>query len=621
MLFALGGGSQVFVPSRRVGRQRMAGRRQRGQTLGEGPYRYGMRTGISLTGTNSFMSGSSFISSARPAYHLLAGQAVRPWAKTLNASAIVPAIVEDEPDLEVIYRIKQQAFQGSQLEETLFYLTDVHGPRLTGSPGYMAAAKWTIDQLTEWGISKPRLEKWGEFGRGWSYSRLSVHMLEPVTTTLHGVPLARSSGTEGAVSGDAVLALVSTDQDDPREIAKAIEDYAEEYKGKLNGRIVLINPAREIEPPTEPALDRLDYDELDELAEAPDPMRLPPFEWPMKEFPSDPEVINRLYEDAPATLADAYWQTLIRTQEKLTQFLLDEGVAALLTTDSSGDGSLIFADGGMSYRPGAPVPPASVALVPEQYNRITRLLEKEIPVRIEVDLTAEFHDDLAGVNVIAEIPGGSNANEVVMMGAHFDSWHGGTGAADNAAGVAVVMEAARILKTLGLEMDRTVRLALWDAEEQGLFGSRGYVKNHFADPMTMELKPEHAQLAAYFNLDNGSGKIRGIYLQRNDMVRPIFEAWLEPFEDLGAETITIRNTGGTDHQSFDEVGLPGFQFIQDPLDYETRTHHSNIDVYDHLEISDLMQAAAILASFVYHAANREEMLPREPLPKALSVNP
>ena len=183
------------------------------------------------------------------------------------------------------------------------------------------------------------------------------------------------------------------------------------------------------------------------------------------------------------------------------------------------------------------------------------------------------------------------------------------------------MEAARILKTLGLEMDRTVRLALWDAEEQCLCGSRGYVKNHFADPLTMKLEPEHAKLAAYFNLDNGSGKIRGIYLQQNDMVRPIFEAWLEPFEDLGARTITIRNTGGTDHQSFDEVGLPGFQFIQDPLDYDTRTHHSNIDVYDHLETSDLMQAAAILASFVYHAANREEMPPREPLPKPLSVDP
>ena len=446
-------------------------------------------------------------------------------------------------------------------------------------------------------------------------------MLEPVATTLHGVPWAWSAGTDGPVSGDAILATVSTGQVDPKEIVEAINDYSEKYKGKLNGKIVLINPAREFDPPTEPALDRLDGDELEELAEAPEPMRLPPFEWPMKEIPSDPEVISRLYEDAPVTLAAAYWQTLNSAQEKLIQFLLDEGVAAVLSVDSSGDGSIIFADGGMSFRTGTPVPPPSVVLVPEQYNRIVRLLEKEIPVRIEVDLASEFHDDLAGVNVIAEIPGGRKADEVVMMGAHLDSWHGGTGAADNAAGTAVVMEAARILKTLGLEMDRTVRLALWDAEEQCLCGSRGYVKNHFADPLTMKLEPEHAKLAAYFNLDNGSGKIRGIYLQQNDMVRPIFEAWLEPFEDLGARTITIRNTGGTDHQSFDEVGLPGFQFIQDPLDYDTRTHHSNIDVYDHLETSDLMQAAAILASFVYHAANREEMPPREPLPKPLSVDP
>lgn len=532
-----------------------------------------------------------------------------------------PAVLDDEPDLEVIHRIKQEAFQGSQLEETLFYLTDVHGPRLTGSPGYMAAAKWAIGQLAEWGISSPRLEKWGEFGRGWSYSRLSVHMLEPVTTTLHGVPLAWSSGTDGPVSRDAILAPISTGQDDPKEIVKEIEDYSKKHKGKLNGKIVLIHAAREFEPATEPALDRLDDDELEELSDAPKPLRLPPFEWPMKEVPTDPEVIYRLYEDAPATLAEAYWQSLIKAQEKLVQFLLDEGVAAVLTVDPSGDGSIIFADGGMSFRKGALVPPPSVVLMPEQYNRIVRLLEKDVPVRIEVDLDAQFHDDIAGVNVVAEIPGSSKADEIVMMGAHFDSWHGGTGAADNAAGAAVVMETARILKTLGLEMSRTVRLALWDAEEQGLFGSRGYVKTHFADPMTMELKPEHAKLAAYFNLDNGSGKIRGIYLQENDMVRPIFEQWLRPFEDLGAETIAIRNTGGTDHQSFDEVGLPGFQFIQDPLDYDTRTHHSNIDVYDHLEISDLMQAAAIFASFVYHAANREEMLPREPLPKPLSVAP
>jgi hypothetical protein len=532
------------------------------------------------------------------------------------------AIAQDEPDLTVIHRIKQEAFQRSQLADTLFYLTDVHGPRLTRSPGYMAAANWTIEKLTAWGLTNPRLEEWGEFGRGWSYSRLSVHMLEPVATPLHGVPLAWSSGTDGPVSGDAILATVSTRHDDPKEIAKAIEEYAEEHRGKLLGKIVLISPAREFEPPTEPALDRLDGDELEELAGAPEPMRLPPFEWPMKEIPTDPKVIRRLYEDAPATLAEAYWHTLIKTREKLTQFLLDEGVAAVLSVGSGGDGSIIFADGGMSYRPGAPVPPPSLVLAPEQYNRIVRLVEKDIPVRIEVDLTARFHDDsLDGVNVIAEIPGGEKKDQIVMMGAHLDSWHGGTGAADNAAGSAVIMEAARILKTLGLRMDRTVRLALWDGEEQGLFGSRGYVKNHFADPKTMELKPEHAKLAAYFNVDNGSGKIRGIYLQQNDMVRPLFEDWLEPFEDLGATTITIRNTGGTDHQSFDEVGLPGFQFIQDPLDYESRTHHSDIDVYDHIVTSDLMQAAAILASFVYHAANREEMLPREPLPKPLIVNP
>ena len=350
-------------------------------------------------------------------------------------SPAIPAIWDGEPSLETIYRIKQEAFQGSQLEETLFYLTDVHGPRLTGSPGYVAAAKWAIDPLTEWGISNPRLEEWGEFGRGWSYSRVSVHMLSPIATTLHGVPLAWSSGTDGPVSGDAILATITTGQDDPEEIANAIKDYSEKYKGKLNGKIVLINPAREFEPPTEPPLDRLDSDELDALAEAPEPMRLPPFEWPMKELPTDPEVIHRLYEDAPATLADAYWRTLIRAQEKLIQFLLDEGVAAVLSVDSSGDGSIIFADGGMSFRTGAPVPPPSVVLVPEQYNRIVRLLNKEIPVRIEVDVAAALHDDsLDGMNVIAEIPGGNKADEVVMMGAHLDSWHGGTGAADNAAG-------------------------------------------------------------------------------------------------------------------------------------------------------------------------------------------
>ena len=528
---------------------------------------------------------------------------------------------QDEPDLAAIYQIKQEAFEKSQLADTLFYLTDVHGPRLTGSPGYKAAAQWAVGKLEDWGLDDPRLEVWGEFGRGWSYSRLSIHMLEPVATPLHGAPRAWCSGTDGPVSAETVIAPLETGRgSNPEQLASAIEKYAEEHRGKLNGKIVLMSPLVKFEPPTVPATNRLDPEELEKLAEAPEPMALPPLEWPMQEMPSDPEVMSRFHQEAPVTLTRAYWTHLNEIREKLTEFLLEEGVTAVVSADSRGGGAIVFAEGSSAYKLGSPVPPPSIVLSPEQYNRIFRLVEKGFPVRLEIELAARFHDDsLDGTNVIAEIPGGRKRDEIVMMGAHFDSWHTGTGAADNAAGSAVVLEVARILKTLSLPMDRTIRLALWDGEEQGLHGSRAYVKNHFADPMTMELKPEHAKMAAYFNIDNGSGKLRGVYLQKNDLVRPIFEAWLEPFRDLGAETLAIRNTVGTDHLSFDAVGLPGFQFIQDPLDYGSRTHHSHIDVYDHIQTSDLMQAAAILASFVYHAANREEMLPRKPLPKPFTA--
>jgi Zn-dependent M28 family amino/carboxypeptidase len=286
--------------------------------------------------------------------------------------------------------------------------------------------------------------------------------------------------------------------------------------------------------------------------------------------------------------------------------------------DRRGTGGIVFAEEGGSRNPEAPVPPPSIVLSPEQYNRITRLLEKEMRVLVEVDLKASFSEDPEGsTNVVAEIPGGTKKDEIVMMGAHLDSWHASTGATDNASGCAVVMEAMRILKALDLEMDRTVRMALWGGEEQGLLGSRGYVEKHFGDPVTMRLMPDHSRLAAYFNLDNGGGKIRGVHLQGNDMARPIFESWLAPFKDLGAENITIRKTGGTDHLYFDALGLPGFQFVQDPLDYGTRTHHSNLDVYDRIQPGDLMQAAAIMASLAYHAATREGMLPRKPLPAPL----
>ena len=264
-------------------------------------------------------------------------------------------------------------------------------------------------------------------------------------------------------------------------------------------------------------------------------------------------------------------------------------------------------------------PPPSIALTPEHYNRLARLVERGEACRVEVEVRAQFHEEQEPANVVAEILGGSKADEVVVIGAHFDDVVYSTGATDNATGCAVMMEAMRILKELDLQMDRTVRMVLWTGEEQGLLGSKAYVKEYFGDPQTMDLQPAHAKVSAYYNLDNGTGKIRGVYLQENDMVRPIFRAWLAPFADLGATTLTIRNTGGTDHLSFDQVGIPGFQFIQDPVEYGSRTHHSNMDVYDRVQAGDLMQASAIIASFVYHTANRDELLPRKPLPEAWPV--
>jgi Zn-dependent M28 family amino/carboxypeptidase len=309
-----------------------------------------------------------------------------------------------------------------------------------------------------------------------------------------------------------------------------------------------------------------------------------------------------------------------RLRQQLDAFLHDEGVLATLETDRRGDSGTVFAEGLPGWEPGGPVAPPSLVLAPEAYDRLLRLMKHGVPVKVGLEVAARFHDDAPdGQNVVAELPGRGRKGEVVMLGAHLDSWVAGTGATDNAAGVAVAMEAFRILAALGLPLERTVRLALWEGEEQGLRGSLGYVEKHFADPRTLERRPEHARLSAYFNIDNGSGKIRGVYLQGNDMVRPIFEQWLAPFRDLGATALTIRSTGGTDHQSFDAVGLPGFQFIQDPLDYLSRTHHSDLDQVDHAVPADLQQAAAVLATFVYQAANRQELLPRKPLPAPVPV--
>jgi carboxypeptidase Q len=305
-----------------------------------------------------------------------------------------------------------------------------------------------------------------------------------------------------------------------------------------------------------------------------------------------------------------------KQRNRINKFLTDEGVLVAVSPSYRGQAGLVFSSAAGSRDEKDPLPPPSVALTAEHYDRIARLIQRKQPVRLEFDIQNRFYDETKdSFNVTAELPGTGKSDQIVMMGAHLDSWTFGEGATDNAAGCAVMLEALRILKTLDLKLPRTVRIGLWGGEEEGLIGSKAYVAQHFADPADMKLKPEHEKVSGYFNFDNGTGKIRGVYLQGNDMMRPVFEAWLAPFKDMGATTVTIRDTGGTDHLSFDAVGLPGFQFIQDSVEYATRTHHSNMDVFDRLQAGDLVQASAIVASVVYHAAMREEMLPRKPLPK------
>lgn len=541
----------------------------------------------------------------------------------LFAVLVAPLATAEEPvDLEVVHRIRAEALQRSQVMDHLGHLTDVIGPRLPGSPAYMKAAEWSAGRIREWGITTAGLESWGPFGHGWSYRRLAVHMLEPTEVPLIGVPGAWCAGTEGPVSAEVVLAPLfesepADDAHDLEKLALRIRDYAAEHAGKLRGKIVLLHPEREFEPAIAAPTRRHEDEDLKSLFEAPEPPYRGVTEWPMLSVPAEREARNRVRSYTPRPIQSDYYANRRRIRDRLNSFLRDEGVVAVLSVDRRGDGGHIFVEEAGSWLPGAPLPPASIRLMPEHYNRLVRLVERDRRVIVEVELDATLHDAGDGVNVIAELPGGAKQDEIVMMGAHLDSWHGGTGAGDNAAGSAVMLEALRILKALDLDMERTVRLALWGSEEVGHFGSDGYVAKHFGDPVTMQLKPEHGRLAAYFNCDNGSGRIRGVYLQGNDMVRPIFETWLAPFRDLGADTLSIRNTGGTDHQEFDAVGLPGFQFIQDPLDYMSRTHHSDMDTYDHTEPGDLMQAAAIVAAFIYHAATRDGMLPRKPLPAPL----
>jgi len=497
----------------------------------------------------------------------------------------VASQMQEAVDYDALFKIKEQGLsqQNSQVMDTLSYLTDVSGPRLTGSPNARAAADWAMKKMTEWGLVNVKLEPWGPFGRGWANERFSANVVSPTTYPLIGYPMAWTPGTNGMVTAEAVIAVISSEAD------------FEKFKGKLNGKFVLPMAPREITPHYEGDAKKYTDAQLADLAKQQISNNQP-----------GPQPVNPQFAAGAAERQFA---------PKRTQFFKDESVAALLECGRGDDGTVFVQSGGSRNAADPPSLPR-VMLSGESYGRIYRTLQKGVSVSIELNVQNKFVDgDGNSFNIVGEIPGTDKASELVMVGAHFDSWHGGTGATDNAAGSAVMLEVMRILKASGLKLRRTVRIGLWTGEEQGLLGSRAYVKDHFADRETMALKPEHAKLSGYFNIDNGVGAVRGVYLQGNEAIAPVFARWIEPLKNLGVTTLTPRNTGGTDHLSYDAVGLPGFQFIQEEMDYDSRTHHSNMDVYERAQPQDMKQIATVVAFFVYQAANRDQMLPRKALPK------
>lgn len=561
-----------------------------------------------------------------PAWSLLAQDPVpKPPTQESAPSVAKKAAAFQAADSKTVERIKEEGTKKSQVMTTLDYLTNVIGPRLTVSPNMKKANTWTRDKLAEWGLKDAHLEAWGPFGRGWTLKKFSLQIVEPQCIPIIAHPKPWSRGlTGGPVTGDVVFFEAKTDAD------------LDKYKGKLKNAILLQVPPRDPIARFKAQGVRLTDTELLELADAPDPLpRLGRGSFSRRPNPSggDPS-------------------PTIQFLRKRNKFLMDEGVAAIAAPARSGDGGTIFVDDIASTMrlPDTPANAANaayakdpapsipqIALNQEHYNRLVRMIRQGVTPKAQLELAVEFHDDdLMGYNTVAEIPGTDLKDEIVLLGGHMDSWHSGTGATDNAAGVSVCMEAVRILQALKLQPRRTIRIVLWSGEEQGLYGSRAYVKEHFGgyddspegyaevmyeamftgDRPTPKFKttPEHGKVAAYFNLDNGTGKVRGVYLEGNDAVRPIFRKWLEPFRDMGAATLSSSPTGGTDHMSFDAVGLPGFQFIQDPIEYETRTHHSNMDTYERIQPDDMKQASVIMASFIYNAAMRDEKLPRKPAP-------
>lgn len=499
----------------------------------------------------------------------------------------IEVTAQEDINNEINQIIRKHGLEQSQVMEIASWLTDVYGPRLTGSPMLDQATEWAVKTLESWDMSNVHLEEWGPFGRGWQLDHFELHCTTPSYFPVIAYPKAWSPSTSGEVSGEVVYLNAATS----RELRS--------YQGQLEGKFVFLDTIRKLDEWFDPPAKRVEAQELLRLSNLnnPTPRR------------------GRGYRGSGARFSDTLWT-----------FLLEEAPAAVIDRSYKGDLGTVFisgastSDGGVRDKGARVIPQLTMSI--EHYNRIFRMLQKEIPVILSMDLKTRYtNEDGMEHNILAEIPGTDLAEEVVMFGAHFDSWHSATGATDNAAGSAVMMEVARILKKTieesGIKPRRTLRLALWTGEEQGLYGSRAYVQQHFAktDPFgnALEIYAAQDKISGYYNLDNGTGKIRGVHLQGNQAISPVFRDFLEPFHDLGATTLTLGNTGGTDHLSFDAVGIPGFQFIQDPIAYGTRTHHSNMDYWDHLIEEDLKQAATIIASFVWHTSQRDEKLPRKPL--------
>jgi carboxypeptidase Q len=533
--------------------------------------------------------------------------AVDPYAEVQSAT--------ESLDIGMYQRIRDEGLNHSHVMEFASALMDGIGPRLTASPNAKKANEWTRDTLTKIGLENAHLEDWGEFGIGWQQMNAWARMVSPDTAVLILQATPWSPATSGPVTGDVVWVDIHEEKD------------FDKYKGKLAGKIVLYGAMREVPAMEKPLFERNSEKDLDEIAE-----------YPVSAGGGgrSPEMEARLRT----------YMERMRMIDKIAQFFADEKVAAVIepsrdAKNGGGSGGTFFDDNGATlgrtpYKADKKVKvPVAVAAI-ESYGRLYRLVQAHVPVSVEINIDTKFTGDHEhAYNTVAEIPGTDPKlkEQVVMLGGHLDSWIAGTGATDNGAGTVVAMEAVRILKALGVKPRRTIRIVLWTGEEQGLFGSKGYCKEHFGSAALstapdqqalpefmrratgpLEVKPEQKLISAYFNVDNGSGKIRGIYTQGNAAVAPIFAQWIAPLKDLGVNTLTMRNTGGTDHLSFDAVGIPGFQFIQDDLDYESRTHHSNQDVVERLQAADLKQISTVEAIFVYNAAMRDRMMPRKPLP-------